>query len=91
MRDGDDIAKIQDSVQDTLWNGTDISRLNRRQLRFVEKISSTKFVLVFLSVVLATFMLWYVKIPPSIYSEILQWTISAYILGNAFIQSKWGK
>ncbi len=57
---------------DTLWNGTDISKMNKKQLRFAEKISSTKFVLVFLSVVLSTFMLWYGKIPPIIYSEILQ-------------------
>ncbi len=80
-----------DQVADTLWNGTDISKMNKKQLRFAEKISSTKFVLVFLSVILSTFMLWYGKVPPAIYSEILQWTISAYILGNAFIQSKWGK
>lgn len=76
---------------DVLWSGTDISKLDKKQLKFIEKISSTKFVLVFMSLVLSTVLLWFGKIPAPIFSEIIQWTISAYILGNAFIQSKWGK
>lgn len=70
---------------------TDISKLNKKQLRFIEKIASTKFVLVFLTLVASVALLWVGKLPPNIFSELVQWTISAYILGNAFIQSKWGK
>jgi hypothetical protein len=76
---------------DTLWNGTDISKMNKKQLRFAEKISSTKFILVLISISLAFIGLWLGKVPPNVFSEIVQWTVSAYILGNAFIQSKWGK
>lgn len=82
---------MQRNDEDNLWVGNDISKMNTKQLRFMQKISSTKFVLVFLSLVLSTCLLWFGKIPPGIFSEIIQWTISAYILGNAFIQSKWGK
>ena len=70
---------------------TDISKLNSKQLRFVEKIASTKFVLVFLTLVSSVALLCFGVLPPNIFSEIVQWTISAYILGNAFIQSKRGK
>jgi len=76
---------------DALWNGTDISKMNKKQLRFAEKISSTKFILVLISISLAFIGLWLGKVPPNVFSEIVQWTVSAYILGNAFIQSKWGK
>ena len=69
----------------------DISKLNKKQLRFVEKIASTKFVLVFFTIVASVVLLWVGKLPSNIFSEIVQWTVSAYILGNAFIQSKWGK
>lgn len=61
------------------------------KLRLSEKIASTKFILVIISVIIATVMLSVGKIPPQIFSEIIQWTVSAYIMGNAFIQSKWGK
>lgn len=70
---------------------SDISKLNSKQLKFVEKIASTKFVLVFLTLVSSVALLCFGVLPPNIFSKIIQWTISAYILGNAFIQSKWGK
>lgn len=54
-------------------------------------MASTKFILVMYAVTLTSIGLYIGIITPPIYSEVVQWTVSAYILGNAFIQSKWGK
>ncbi|TXI11188.1 MAG: hypothetical protein E6Q68_06805 [Polynucleobacter sp.] len=85
------MEEIDNKNVDSTIGFADISKLNKKQLRFVEKIASTKFVLVFLTIVASIVLLWVGKLPPNIFSEIVQWTVSAYILGNAFIQSKWGK
>lgn len=85
------MEEIDNKNIDSTIGFTDIPKLNKKQLRFVEKIASTKFVLVFLTIVASVVLLWVGKLPPNIFSEIVQWTVSAYILGNAFIQSKWGK
>ena len=85
------MEEIDNKNIDSTIGFTDTSKLDKKQLRFVEKIASTKFVLVFLTIVASVVLLWVGKLPPNIFSEIVQWTVSAYILGNAFIQSKWGK
>ena len=85
------MEEIDNKNIDSTIGFADISKLNKKQLRFVEKIASTKFVLVFLTLVASVALLWVGKLPPNIFSELVQWTVSAYILGNAFIQSKWGK
>lgn len=85
------MEEVDNKNIDSTIGFADISKLNKKQLRFVEKIASTKFVLVFLTIVASIVLLWVGKLPPDIFSEIVQWTVSAYILGNAFIQSKWGK
>ncbi len=87
----EDVNKNTPEDQDTILYGADLRGLNRNQLKLAEKISSTKFILVLISISLAFIGLWLGKMPPNVFSEIVQWTVSAYILGNAFIQSKWGK
>lgn len=53
-------------------------------------MASTKFILVMYAVTLTSIGLYIGIITPPIYSEVVQWTVSAYILGECFYTIKMG-
>lgn len=65
--------------------------LNKGEIQLLSKIKSTKFILSMMSVAILTTVLCTGYIPPSIFAEVMQFTLGAYILGDSFQKSKWSK
>lgn len=70
-------------------------RMTKEEIKFQEKIKSTKFVLSVGVLILNTFLLMHGFITPQVFSDIVQLAVGAYILGdvaqNTFVQSKWSR
>lgn len=63
----------------------------KEEIRFLDKVKSTKFALSALSIVISTVVLCTGYIPASSFVDLMQFTIGAYVLGDAFQKSKWSK
>lgn len=83
------------SSTDTENNENSCQRMTKEEIKFQEKIKSTKFVLSVGVLVLNTFLLMHGFITPQVFSDIVQLAVGAYILGdvaqNTFVQSKWSR
>lgn len=61
------------------------------EIKLLDKVKSTKFILSVLSVIILTTVLCTGYIPASTFAEVMQFTLGAYILGDSFQKSKWSK
>jgi hypothetical protein len=77
--------------EEGLETGKDAKRLTKAEISFIEKTKSTKFALSLLVIALVSGLLITSRITAPIFSEVLQFVVGAYILGNTFQNSKWGK
>lgn len=69
--------------------------MTRSEIRFQEKVKSTKFALAVGVVAIITALVTNGIITPLIFSDIIQLVVGAYILGdvaqNSFVKSRWSK
>ena len=85
-----------DKTRRNLLDESTCSRpMTRSEIKFQEKVKSTKFALAVGVVAIITTLVTKGVITPSIFSDIIQLVVGAYILGdvaqNSFVKSRWSK
>ena len=66
-------------------------RYTKDEISFLTKVKSTKFAISVTSIIIATTVLCTGYIPPTMFVDLMQFTIGAYVLGDVFQKSKWSK